>query len=82
MCKTREAAYGTLYPENAVPLKIVDLTNGQTSFEKELRWQRETFVPPGAIIGYDLVCHLEDVWSFDRWRGRFVITKRPDDLIN
>jgi len=36
--------------------------------------------PPGQIIGYEVVCHLQDVWAYHRFPGRFAIVKTPEEV--
>lgn len=36
--------------------------------------------PPGQIIAYEVVCHLEDVWAYHRFKGRFAIVKTPAEV--
>jgi len=39
-------------------------------------------LPPGRVTGYDMVCHLVDVWASasDQWKQQFVIMRSPDWL--
>ncbi|CAK0868121.1 unnamed protein product, partial [Prorocentrum cordatum] len=76
-CFTREELYRERFPEYAAPLEIVRCTEGQERFERELKWRRSTMVPPGKICAYEVVCHLEDVWVFYKWRGSFAIVAAP-----
>eukprot|EP00927_Polykrikos_kofoidii_P047935 TRINITY_DN42208_c0_g1_i1.p1 TRINITY_DN42208_c0_g1~~TRINITY_DN42208_c0_g1_i1.p1 ORF type:complete len:1725 (-),score=269.31 TRINITY_DN42208_c0_g1_i1:214-4689(-) len=78
-CLTREQMYGKRYPGTAAPLEMVQCTNGQTEFERVLKQKRNTLVPPGGVTVYELVCHLCDVWTYERWHGRFVIL-RPQGI--
>jgi len=77
-CYSREVIYGERFPGTAAPLHTVRITQGQCAFERELKDRRFGLVPPGAVTAYELVCHLADVWTWERgWKGRFVICPSP-----
>ncbi|CAJ1406898.1 unnamed protein product [Effrenium voratum] len=64
--------YGSRNPE-ALPLETIQITDGQAYFEAELKRRRFNLKGPVAITGYELICHMEGTWLYERWRGNFVI---------
>lgn len=77
---SREEIYGARLPGTAAPLELLQITDGQTKFERELRDHRSRLVPPGQVTCYEMICHLCDVWVYHNWNGRFVILRPPAEL--
>ncbi|CAE7683490.1 TRPT1 [Symbiodinium sp. CCMP2592] len=50
-------------------------------FESTLKRRRYNLVPPTQITGYEMVCHLEGTWAYQRWDGQFVIREAPPQLL-
>jgi len=79
---TREEFYRTRFPETLAPVEILQVHGGQTEFERLGKHFRHNLKPPGKITGYELVCHLADVWEFNdlQYKGKIVIMNVPEGL--
>ncbi|CAE7314329.1 Klp68D [Symbiodinium sp. KB8] len=57
----------------------------EEEFESTLKRRRYNLVPPTQITGYEVVCHLEGTWAYQRWDGQFaalsVIREAPPQLL-
>jgi len=80
-CHSRHEMYNKQHPGDAAPLDFVRVEDGQTTFEKHIARRRYDVSTPGAVVGFELVCHLADAWKWHRGRrsGGFVILRLPDD---
>ncbi|CAE7442501.1 Klp68D, partial [Symbiodinium sp. CCMP2456] len=67
--------------EAQLPLDIIQIHHGQEEFESTLKRRRYNLVPPTQITGYEMVCHLEGTWAYQRWDGQFVIREAPPQLL-
>merc|ERR1719433_2562139 len=81
-CSSREELYRAQFPEALAPAEILQVHGGQAEFERIGKHLRINLSPPGRITGFELVCHLSDVWACDHrhWKRKFVIMRVPDGL--